>query len=421
MTGYEVMGGVLTVAAAFAYANHRWVKLPPAIGMMAMSLGGSIFLLGLERVGLVAVRGHAATILGHLSFDETLMHGMLGALLFAGALHVDIDDLREHRVAIAALALLGTALSSFVVGGLMYGLLPRAGVAMPFAVCLLFGTLISPTDPIAVLGILKEAKVPKALEIKITGESLFNDGVGVVLFLTVLGVVNRGGSSAQEIATLFATEVVGGLAFGLASGYVAFRLLKSIDHYQTELLITLSLVLGGYALAERLHISAPIAAVVSGLVIGNQGRSHAMSDVTRDHLDKFWSLTDEVLNAVLFVMIGFEMMRLQVNGPVIVAGLGAVVVVLFARWLSVALPVLALSRFSSFSKGTVPLLTWGGLRGGISVALALSLPQGPYRDAIVVITYVVVVFSVLVQGLTLGRFARRLASPATHADTARGH
>ena len=408
LTGYEVIGGLMSVAAAFAYVNHRWVRLPPAIGMMAMSLCASMSLLGLERLGLLSVSGHAAAVLAHLSFDQTLLHGMLGALLFAGALHVDLDDLREQRLAIGVLALLGTTLSSLAVGGAMYVLLPLVGLPTPLAFCLLFGTLISPTDPIAVLGILKAAKVPRALEIKITGESLFNDGVGVVLFLTVSGVVSHGHADATEVAKLFVQEVAGGLLFGAAGGYLAFRLLRSVDHYQTELLITLALVLGGYALAERLHISAPIAAVVSGLLIGNQGRTLAMSDVTRDHLDKFWSLADEVLNAVLFVMIGFEMMRLRVSGTLVLAGGLGVVVVLAARWLSVSLPIAALGRLTPFARGTVTILTWGGLRGGISVALALSLPVGPHRDAIVAITYAVVVFSVLVQGLSLGAVARRI-------------
>jgi len=416
MNGYELLGAVLSVAAAFAYVNHRWIRLPPSIGMMAMSLAASLGLLLLEAVGVVAVSAPASEILTRLSFDQTLLHGMLGALLFAGALHIDIDDLREQKVAITVFAFLGTVISAFVVGLGTWLLLPLFRVRVPFVHCLLFGALISPTDPIAVMGILRAARVPRALEIKIAGESLFNDGVGVVLFLTVLGVATRGDATAGEVAKLFAVEVLGGLLFGAVGGYIAFRLLRSIDHYQTELLITLALVLGGYALAERVHVSAPIAAVVSGLLIGNHGRTLAMSDVTRDHLDKFWSLVDEVLNAVLFVLIGFEMLRLRASAWLLAAGVACNVVVLLARWLSVAVPVVLLRRVMPSEPGTVAALTWGGLRGGISVALALSLPSSEHREALVVITYVVVVFSVLVQGLTLGALARRLPGGGDGGD-----
>jgi CPA1 family monovalent cation:H+ antiporter len=263
------------------------------------------------------------------------------------------------------------------------------------------------------MGILKQARVPKSMEIQITGESLFNDGVGVVVFMTVLGVVARGGEPTfGDVAGLFAREALGGLAFGLATGWVTFRLLRSVDHYQTELLITLALVLGGYALAERIHVSAPIAAVTAGLVVGNHGRTHGMSDVTRDHLDKFWSLVDEVLNAVLFVLVGFEVIRLRLEAKPAVAGLVMIAAVLAARLVSVAVPVAALARRAAFGPGTVRVLTWGGLRGGISVALALSTPEGRGHDLIVTMTYFVVVFSILVQGLTLGRVARRYGAGA---------
>lgn len=407
MNGYELLGGLLTVAAAFAYVNYRWIRLPPAIGMMVMSLGCSILLLALEKFGIWDASALSREALSHLSLDETLLHGMLGALLFAGALHIDLDDLRAHTSSITALALIGTTLSSFAVGGLAYVVFPYLGVHLPFVQCLLFGTLISPTDPIAVMGILKDARVPHALEIKIAGESLFNDGIGVVLFLTVLGVSLHGDASPSHVALLFAQEVVGGILFGLLSGYLCFWLLRSIDHYQTELLITLALVLGGYSLAERCHVSAPIAAVVSGLLIGNHGRTLAMSDVTRDHLDKFWSLVDEILNAVLFVLIGFEMLLLKLSYTLAAASFAAIAIVLFARWLSVTVPTLLLYKSAPSERGTIALLTWGGLRGGISVALALSLPHGEHREAIVVITYGVVVFSVLCQGLSLGAVARR--------------
>jgi len=405
MSPYEALALLLTVTAAFAYLNHRFLRLPPSIGLMTMSLALSFGLLAIDALGIVHVAPTAVRLLDRVALNETLLHGMLGALLFAGALHVNLDDLRQEGVAIGVLALGGTLLSTLLVGACLFSALPLLGLTMSFGHCMLFGALISPTDPIAVLGILREAKIPRRLEIQIAGESLFNDGVGVVIFLTVLGVVTKGDATPGGVALLFLREAVGGVLFGAVGGYVAYRLLRSIDHYQTELLVTLALVLGGYALGERIHISAPIAAVVSGVLVGNHGRTFAMSDVTRDHLDKFWSLVDEVLNSILFVLLGLEMIRLHLSKVALLAGLIAVVLVLIGRFVSVAIPVVVLRRLAT-TRGATWILTWGGLRGGISVALALSLPNGRERDLIVVVTYVVVVFSVLVQGLTLGRLAR---------------
>jgi CPA1 family monovalent cation:H+ antiporter len=413
MSPFETIAGLLTVAAIFAYANHRWIRQPASIALMAMALGVSLLMIALDHLGALHVKGLATVMLERVNFNETLLHGMLGVLLFAGALHINLNDLRQERLAVSTLALVATVLSTFLVGGLTWIVSRALRLPLSFGHCLLFGALISPTDPIAVIGILKKARVPKSMEIQIAGESLFNDGVGVVVFVTVLGLVARDSdTSVSEVLTLFAREAIGGVLFGLASGYATYRLLRSIDHYQTELLLTLGLVLGGYAVAERLHISAPLSAVTAGLVIGNQGRALGMSDVTRDHLDKFWSLIDEVLNAVLFVLVGFEVIRLELTGTTIAAGLLLIPVVLLARFLSVAAPFVAVARFVRPERGTLAVLTWGGLRGGISVALALSTPPGPERDVIVAMTYFVVVFSVLVQGLTLGRLARRFASAA---------
>jgi len=410
MTPFEVLATVLSLAAGFAYVNHRWIRLPPAVGLMALALAVATALVVVDRLGWWPLRAVAVGVLERVAFGDTLLHGMLGVMLFAGALHVDLNDLREERGAIGLLAFGSTGLSTLVIAGLAWLALDAIGAPLPFAYCLLFGAVVAPTDPIGVLGVLRQARIPKGLQTQIAGESLFNDGVGVVLFLAVLGFVTRTDDvGAGRIALIFAREVVGGALFGLVAGYAAYRLVKSIDHYQTELLITLALVLGGYALAERLRISAPIAAVLSGLLIGNQGRALAMSDVTRDHLDKFWSLIDEVLNAILFVLVGFEVIALSLSWRAAAAGLVTIPVVLVARLASVTVPVLGLGRWVRFARGAIPILTWGGLRGGMSVALALSIPDGAERDQIVVMTYFVVVFSTLVQGLTLRPLARRFA------------
>jgi CPA1 family monovalent cation:H+ antiporter len=284
------------------------------------------------------------------------------------------------------------------------------GLPLSYLWCLLFGALISPTDPIAVLGILKHARVPKGLEIQIAGESLFNDGIGVVVFLVLLGIVVGGQQpSFGHIGLVFLREAVGGALIGLGLGWVTFRLLKSVDNYQVEVLLTLALVTGGYALASAVHTSGPIAIVCAGVLIGNHGRRYAMSETTRAHLDMFWELVDEIFNAVLFVLIGFEVLVLTFSRNLLLAGLLAIPTLLFARWVSVGLPVLVLGRWQKFSRGTVAILTWGGLRGGISVALALSLPASPQREVVLAMTYVLVVFSILCQGLTIGRLARRVA------------
>jgi CPA1 family monovalent cation:H+ antiporter len=408
VNAFEIVAALLVTAASFAYLNHRFIHRPPAIALMAMSLGVSLLLLIVDRLGWVAITPHATHLLERVALSDTLLHGVLGILLFAGALHVNVNDLWEEKGPVASLAIGGTVLSTFVVGGLAFFVLRALGLGMSFGHCMLFGALISPTDPIAVVGILKRARLPKKMETEIAGESMFNDGVGVVLFLSVLGVLSRGDVSAGHVVLLFAREAIGGVLFGLATGYLTYRLLKSIDHYQTELLLTLALVLGGYALAERIHISAPLAAVTAGLLIGNQGRVLGMSDVTRDHLDKFWSLVDEIINALLFVLVGFEVLRLTLSGRALAAGGLMIAVTLFARFVSVVVPIAALSPFVKFAHGSIRVLTWAGLRGGISVALALSTPPGAEHDLIVVMTYCVVVFSILVQGMTLAPLVRRL-------------
>ena len=408
MTDFQVVAVILTLTAALAYVNARFLRLPSAIGLMATALLASIVGLALDTLGVTDIGARVDALLDHVDLANSLLHGMLGLLLFAGALHVDLGELRELRRPIAALALAGTAISTVVVGVSAYYLFDLIGIPLSLVHCLLFGALISPTDPIAVLGILKSARAPRRLEVTITGESLFNDGVGVVIFLALLGVATGGDPGPSDVARLFLREALGGALFGLVIGYVGFRLLRSIDQYTVEVLITLAMVVGGYAGAELLHLSAPIAAVTAGLLIGNQGRALAMSDTTREHLDGFWELIDEILNAVLFLLIGLEVVHLELSWPLAIAAGVAVPLVLVARLISVTVPIAALAPTRRPDAGAITILTWGGLRGGISVALALSLPHGPERQVIVTVTYAVVVFSVLVQGLTLGRVVRRL-------------
>ena len=403
---FEIISVLITLAALFSYFNHRYIRLPATIGLMLFALLGSIALIGIGQFE-IGVKEAVQDLLGRIDFNEVLLRGMLSFLLFAGALHVNINDLMQEKWVIGILATWGVVVSTFIVGGMAWVLLQLFHIGVPFIYCLLFGALISPTDPISVLGILKKAGAPKSLEVKITGESLFNDGIGVVMFIIILEIAVGGHPvTAGHIALLFIEEAVGGVLFGLAVGYLAYRMLKSVDHYQVEILITLALVMGGYALANRLHTSGPLAVVVAGLLIGNHGRALAMSDVTREHLDTFWELVDEILNAVLFVLIGMEVLALAFNGLYLLAGAVMIPLVLLARFVSVSIPVEILKLRREFSPNAVKVMTWGGLRGGISVALALSLPSGPEREVILSITYIVVVFSILVQGLTIKRLIR---------------
>ncbi|GEM90366.1 cation:proton antiporter [Oceanithermus desulfurans] len=403
---FDAMGALFALTALFAYLNYQYVRLPTPIGVM---LAGLLLSLGLLLVGGPA-EAWAQELVASVPFEEVLMQGMLAFLLFAGALHVNLEDLRRRWVSILTLATLGVLVSTFVVGTGVYYLAAWLGLELPYVHALLFGALISPTDPIAVLGLLKRAGVPKDLEVLISGESLFNDGVGVVVFAVILSLVQTGGhgaeASAAAVAAFFAQEALGGLALGLGLGLVAFYMLRRTDDYSVEVLITLALVSGGYALAANLHTSGPLAMVVAGLLIGNHGRALAMSERTREHLDTFWEMTDEILNALLFVLIGLEVLLVRYTPGYLELAALSVPLVLAARFLSVGLPIGALRLVRPFAGYTVRLMTWGGLRGGISVALALGLPPGPERELILAMTYGVVVFSVLVQGLTIGRLAR---------------
>ena len=406
MTLFHIIAILLTASAVFSYINHRFLKLPTTIGIMLVALAFSLLLNLLGPFG-IDIENEVKVMLYSIYFNETLLHGMLSFLLFAGALHVDLSELSKQRGIIVTLATVGVVGATFIIGGLSWYAFGLAGLDIPFIYCLLFGALISPTDPIAVLGILKQSHVPKSLEAKIAGESLFNDGMAVVVFLVLVRFASGGIEvSAGDVLLLFAQEAIGGVLFGLATGAITYWMLKSVDNYQVEVLLTLALVTGGYALAEVLHLSAPVAIVCAGLLIGNHGRTLAMSEKTRKHLDTFWELVDEVLNAVLFVLIGLEVLTLVYDQKYLLAGLMAIPIVLLARFITVGIPITVMRRFRNFSPRAIQILTWGGLRGGISVALALSLPASDIRDALVVITYVVVVFSILVQGLTIGPLIR---------------
>jgi CPA1 family monovalent cation:H+ antiporter len=412
---FDTLAILITLSALFGYVNHRFIRLPMTIGLMAMSLIGSLLLIGLHEVGLPLDEPVEAMLL-EIDFDRTLLDGMLSFLLFAGALHVNLDDLAEHGVVIGVLATLGVVMSTVLVGFAMYLGLGLLGTQLSLGFCLVFGALISPTDPIAVLSILKKAGAPRALETKITGESLFNDGVAVVVFVLLVEVFVTGHDvSLGHALFLFAKETGGGLALGLSLGALAYWLLKAVDDRHVEVLVTLAVVTGGYALALNWHLSGPIAVVVAGLFVGNHGRRLAMSDRTRATLDTVWEFIDELLNAVLFVLIGLEVLVVQLSASLLVAGGLAIVVSLLARFVAVSLPVVVLRRYREFAPNTVKLLVWGGLRGGISVALALSLVPGPQREAVLTMTYVVVVFSILVQGLTIGRVAAGATREATES------
>ena len=413
MPFFELSAILIVLAALFAFVNHKLIRLPTTIGVMVLGLALSMLLIGLDWAG-VDFRDRASGLLDSLDFKSLLLDSMLGFLLFAGALHLDLSDLREQKVPVALLATLGVLASTFLVGGGAYLLLSAFGLAVPAVVCLLFGALITPTDPIAVIGMLKQAGVPKAIETKIAGESLFNDGVGVVVFLIILEVATgEADFTLGHALGLFAVEAFGGAALGLIGGFVAYHLLKRVDEYKVEVLITLAVVMGVYALAHAVHVSGAIGVVCAGLLIGNQGRLFAMSKTTEEHVDTFWELVDEVLNAALFVLIGLEVLVLKVTGRYLLIGLAVIPVVLLARLLSVSGTVALLRNFRSFTPGAVRLLTWAGLRGGISVALALSIPRDVAgRDVILAITYAVVVFSIIVQGLTVPWVARRIAGGA---------
>ncbi len=405
---------LLTLAAVFGYVNHRVFKLPTSIGILLIGLGLSVLLL---LFGGENLRTSADHFVSQIDFNRTVMNGMLSFLLFAGALHVNLEDLRDQKWVVAILASVGLIVSTFLVGSISYFVFSWAGLAVPYLWCLVFGSLISPTDPVAVLGILKKVGVPKSLETKITGESLFNDGVGVVVYLVLVGLaMGQAGATVSSVSQLFLVEVGGGLLLGGVLGYLAYWMLKTIDSYQIEVLITLALVTGGYQLASSWHLSGPLAMVVAGLMIGNQGRVMAMSETTRRNLDLFWELIDEVLNALLFLLIGLEIFILDWSIPATIAGVSLVAVVLASRMCAVSLPVVILRRSKEFSPGVIRILTWGGLRGGISVALALALPKDGSltegaRQAILMATYIIVIFSIAVQGLSLKPVITRLMGP----------
>lgn len=427
MTSLQTLAVLLTVTAVASYLNHRWLRLPASVLLMAFGLVGTSSLIALRHFGLTDFAPVVALMHG-IDFGPLLLHGLLAFLLFAGALHVDMGALRRQALPVTLLATGGVLLSAAIAASLFWFAAQALHIVVTPLEAMLFGALIAPTDPIAVLAILRQAGAPRSLETQIVGESLFNDGVGVVLFLTLLAISTSGAVPVPaDIGLLLLHEIAGGALFGLGVGAIAFYLLKSIDTYNVEVLLTLATAAATYAAAEAIHVSAPIAVVAAGLVIGHHGRLHAMSARTRARLDEFWELLDEFLNAGLFLLMGLEIVAIRLLPSYIALGLAAALAALLARYVSVALLVGTLGWFRSFARGAVPIMTWCGLRGGISIALALSLPASPAQEAILAATYVAVAFSILVQGLTAARVVRAFgekpdeATVETSAKTSPGH
>ncbi|WP_233862394.1 cation:proton antiporter [Tenacibaculum piscium] len=407
---YVIATVLIFLSAIFGYINVRFLKLPNTIGLMILTIVFTLAVLLLSNFDPTLLN-FEKSIISNIDFKTLLLDEMLSFLLFAGALHTNFDQLKIQRRPILLFSTLGVLTSTFLVGIGMYFGLQLISLDVSFINCLLFGALISPTDPIAVLGILKKAGVPKKLETKIVGESLFNDGVGVVIFLTIYKIAESGiaNVSALDVAQLFGQEVIGGIGIGLVLGWVTYRLLKSIDDFDIEVIITLATVMGGTVLCHKFHLSAPLAMVTAGLIVGNDTvRAHSMSENTEKYVDKFWELLDILLNAVLFVLIGMEMLVLVIEGKFILAGLLAIPICLICRYASLFLPIKIFEKKLDFVKNTDIIMTWGGLRGGISIALALGLSASMERELFLVVTYIVVVFSIIAQGLTVDKLVKRL-------------
>lgn len=404
----QIASLLIVLAAVFGTINYLFLKLPSAIGILIVALAAAISVLGLDlllpHLGMAA---QISSVVKEIEFSDALLEGMLGLLLFAGALHVKIKDLRAQAPVVFLMATIGVALSTAIAG---VGFSWLTG--MPLLIALVFGALISPTDPVAVLGVLREANLRKSLETKIAGESLFNDGVGYVVFLVLVGLAfpadDHHGSGALDAVKLFFQEALGGAVLGLFLGYIVFQTMRRIDDYSLEVLLTLALAFGGYELAIWLHVSAPIMAVCAGLLIGEVSHGDAMSEETRNYVDAFWKLIDEILNAVLFLLIGVELFAVTFEADMLTAAIGGLALALLARLAAVAVPVMILHPFRGFDRDVIPVMTWGGLKGGISIALALSLPDNEWKPLILTVTYGIVIFSIIVQGLTVAPLAKKL-------------
>ncbi|MDE0753971.1 MAG: sodium:proton antiporter [Woeseiaceae bacterium] len=422
MNIFEIGAVLIGLSALFGYINHRFLRLPHTIGLVMIALAASLSIIAIEALSpTTQIASLVTAMLNQIDFHEAVMNGMLSFLLFAGALHVDFSVFKSNSSAIALMATLGILLSTFLIGGATWWLLNQFGIDMPFMWALVFGALISPTDPVAVLGLFKTVNVPDTLEAKMAGESLFNDGVGVVVFAVVVAIAvgdgSHGDMNALTIVQLFLTEAVGGALLGLLAGYIGYRSMHGIDEHNLEVLITLAMVMVTYVVALQLHMSGPISMVVAGLFIGNQGMKFAVSDNTKDYIQKFWSLLDEILNSVLFLLIGLEVLIIAQRADHVGVALLIIPITIIARWFAVFVPIMILSRWRTFTKGAIPILTWGGLRGGIAVALALSLPVNEYKPTILTITYAVVLFSIIVQGLTIKPLVERIVSKNVVVDT----
>ncbi|WP_435357727.1 cation:proton antiporter [Emticicia sp. SJ17W-69] len=410
MTIYQIITTLVVLSASFAYINKRFLHLPITIGLMLLGTVLSIIVLIYNQYNPASL-SPIKTVVDGLDFSKIVLEILLSFLLFAGALHTDYDALRDNKRSVIIFAFVSVLVSTFVVAGILLGICTLFGLQINFLYCLLFGALISPTDPIAVLGILTKANAPKKAEINIVGESLFNDGIGVVIFITFLSIINKGVSevSVWDILKLFLQEAVGGVVLGLFLGYIIFLLLRSIDDYETEIIITLAAVMGGTWLAQSLHTSGPLAMVVAGLMTGHKSKLEAMSDRTRLYIDKFWHLIDVLMNAILFVLIGLKFLSIEFNLTHLFIGLIALPLLIFARYLSLIIPYTISKRWLDINKKTILLMTWGGLRGGLSIAMALSLSNSfEQKNMFVLITYIVVMFSIFVQGLTIEKVVRRI-------------
>jgi monovalent cation:H+ antiporter, CPA1 family len=405
---FHLFSILIVLSAGFAYINYRVLKLPGTIGLMLVSLVFSLLIL-LTGYFLPNIEKLIELKMTGINFSELLLEGMLSFMLFAGAIHIKYEDLKSEKLTIILFSTISVVLSTFIIGFASFYLLNIFGLKVKLIHSLLFGALISPTDPIAVLSLLKSAGISKSLETKIAGESLFNDGVAVVIFITLLKLSQPGSEfDASSIAMLFGREALGGIVLGIILGFIGYRLFMSIDNYQVEVLITLAIVMGGYTLAHFIHVSGPLAMVVAGLITGNHGKKYGMSAVTLEYVDKFWELADEILNAMLFVLMGLELLIIETNSRVFLAALVLIVIAILTRYISLWIPSVAIRQKEKITRRTLLILTWGGLRGGISMALALSINPESSREIWVTITYIIVCFSILIQGLSIGRLAGKL-------------